>query len=140
MEIPPGHSKTADGLVELTFRVVGNRSWSMAVRSHQPPECYVGALSPDLETAEPALQLMGAHWKAVVALEQRRLTYQPALRLWQDMHMLRNTPLRLMYCLFESRGFGTDCSRGNRRSLERGKPGGKERAEMRLHDESRLPR
>ena len=110
--IAEGPSKLADRMCTLSWVLIGHRAWSMAVRHHGPPECYADLLSPVEVQAQRAANDMKRNWQALVRLEQRSLTFAPARKLWEDIHLARNAPVRLLHVLFEREKFRPTCRPG----------------------------
>ena len=49
LQLEMGESVYSRRLAELAVSILGNRAWSLAVRNHAPPECYVGLLSKHVD-------------------------------------------------------------------------------------------
>ena len=105
MGIPLGASFLSARLPELAWALVGKRSWSLSARFHGPPECYAGVLSTCPMAQRRAVDKLKADWKALLDVELCRLTSGAADRLWQDIHVARNLPVRVMFVLFEAGRF-----------------------------------
>ena len=93
-------------------QVLGNRSWSFAVRHHGPPDVYVGLFSSSQEKRSWAIASIEAHWKRLLMLEQRRFASKEAMPLWSDLLAARNNAVRLMYCAFERDQFKDNSLQG----------------------------
>ena len=109
MDVPHAHSVVADRVATLTWSILSNRAWSCAARHHGPPQCYAGLLSRGPLLQRRAMLQLEQDWKSLLLLEQRRLQYQPALRLWKDIQYARVRPLRLLWCLSEAFKFHITC-------------------------------
>jgi len=114
MGIPLGESLLADRLLRLTWGLIGRRTWSLAARLGGPPESYVGLLSPEPLSQHRAIERLRVEWKALLSLELLRLTNRTAEILWADIHFARNTPIRVMFVLFELGKFQPDFLPGKR--------------------------
>ena len=110
--LPLGRSPLTDRLLELTWALVGKRAWSLAARFHGPPECYAGLLSSCPLLQRRAANQLRDDWKALLALELRRLGNRVADRLWKDIHFARNMPIRVLFVLFEAQRFEPDVLAG----------------------------
>ena len=108
MDVPRARSTMADRIVSVVWNLLAQRSWSLAVRHHGPPQCYVGLLSSQPLRRRRAMESIARDWKALTLLEERRWTLTPAKRLWDDMLCARIRPLRLLWCLCESHNY--NCS------------------------------
>ncbi len=112
MGVPEGDTVLSGRCLSLTWHILSNRAWSMAVRSNGPPECYAGLLSPAAATQQDAVALLRSNWEKITRLEQRRLTLAAADRLWADIQFLTNTPIRLLHVVFEAALYRTECRLG----------------------------
>ena len=108
MNVPPAHSVMTNRIVSLTWRLLSQRAWSLAARHHGPPQSYVGLLSRSHLRQRSAMQRLERDWKALAQLEQRRLEFAPALRLWKDIQYSRVRPLRLLWALCEASKYDID--------------------------------
>ena len=108
MDIPAGESLLADRLLRLTWGLLRRRTWSLAARLGGPPETYVGLLFPEPLLQRRAMELARVEWKRLLSLELLRLTSMTAEKLWADIHFARNTPVRVMFVLFELGKFRPD--------------------------------
>ena len=102
MDVPLAQSVVASRIVSVVWNLLAQRSWSLAARHHGPPQSYIGLLSSQPLRQRRAMQLIEQEWKALTLLEQRRLTWAPAKRLWDDLQYARIRPLRLFWSLCES--------------------------------------
>ena len=119
MNVQPGHSPMTSRIVALVWRLVSQRAWSLAARHHGPPQSYVGLLSRSPLRQRRAMNQIERDWKALAQLEQRRLAFEPALRLWKDMQYAKVRPIRLLWALCEASKFDVD-SCGPAKCLLRG--------------------
>ena len=106
MEVPPGNSKLSERILSVTRSLLGQRAWSMAARHHAPPQTYVGLLSRCPLRQRRAIRRIDRDWATLLLLEQRRLSHEPACRLWKDISFAQIRPLRLLWALCE--GFKGD--------------------------------
>ena len=119
MDVPPAQSVIAGRIVSVVWNLLAHRSWSLAARHHGPPQSYIGLLSSRHLRQRSAMQLVEQEWKALALLEQRRLTWAPAKRLWDDLQYARLRPLRLFWALCESCNYNYEAC-GSAKSLLRG--------------------
>ena len=95
-------------IVTLVWRLLSHRAWSLATRHHGPPQSYVGLLSRSHLRQRSAMRQLERDWKALALLEQRRLDFEPALRLWKDIQYAKVRPLRLLWALCEAFRYDVD--------------------------------
>ena len=119
MDVPPAHSVLSSRIVSVVWNLLGQRAWSLAARHHGPPQSYVGLLSRSHLRQRSAMQHLERDWKALAQLEQRRLTFSPALRLWTDIQYAKVRPLRLLWALCEGSKYNYE-SCGSAKCLLRG--------------------
>ncbi len=112
MGIEPGSSVMLGRLLQLTWSILSHRAWSLAVRHHGLPECYAGLLSARADHAEQAVGQLRTNWRTLLALEQLRLTYPAAEKLWTVSPFVRSSPIRLLHVFFEAAQFRSDCRVG----------------------------
>ena len=108
MEVQLGASLMTSRIVTLVWRLLSHRAWSLASRHHGPPQSYVGLLSRSHLRQRSAMRLLERDWKALALLEQRRLDFEPAMRLWKDIQYAKVRPLRLLWALCEAFKFDID--------------------------------
>ncbi len=108
MGIEPGSSVMLARLLQLTLSILSHRTWSLAVRHHGPPECYAALLSAQADHAQRAVEQLRKNWQTLLSLEQLRLTYPVAEKLWNDIPFARSSPIRLLHVYFEAAQFRSD--------------------------------
>ena len=74
----------------LTWRILANRSWSLACQHRVPPETCAGLAFGSRDIQQRAALSM-----------QRKLNRRVAQELWKDIDFLSNAPLRLMFMFVE---------------------------------------
>ena len=112
LQLEMGESVYSRRLAELAVSILGNRAWSLAVRNHAPPECYVGLLSKHVDKRQDAIEQMRSHWQKLISLEHRRHEYEPATVLWNDLLVCKRSPIRILYILFERDQWRADSAAG----------------------------
>ena len=117
----------ASRVVDLMWRLLSDRVWSMAARYSAPPESYAKVLSANPIEREAAANRMRHDWKCLLLLEQRVAQspvgraaastrgQQPATRrLLSDVPVARSAPLRALFSFYERDKFRPDSVAGGK--------------------------
>ena len=105
--------KVSSCLVNLAMHLLSQRGWSLS-RHACPPEAYVDVLSDNVHYQKEACAKMKKDVSNVHLLENKRFKLPIAMQLWTDIIPCKQSPIRVIWALFERDHFRADCLPGRK--------------------------